>query len=136
MRGVLDPCTTTATIVWVFDKNIFSGTAEPTGRLRASHPAILGSARRKNSTLWRIAVQSKVFSRYEMSNCLFEATLQQIERMCNCTTKFFANFVEGFQACIGTQRQCMSEHLASMGEFRTILDRGEEKVLGQALNDL
>ena len=73
----------------------------------------------------------KIFSRYEMSNCLFEATLQRIESLCNCTTKYFVDIVEGFEACVGTQKQCMSEHLASIGEFRAILDRGEEKVLGQ-----
>ena len=26
-----------------------------------------------------------IYPRYEMSNCLFEATLQQIEEKCNCT---------------------------------------------------
>jgi hypothetical protein len=27
--------------------------------------------------------------RYEMSNCLYEATLQSIERVCGCTPKYY-----------------------------------------------
>jgi hypothetical protein len=33
--------------------------------------------------------------RYEMSNCLFEATLQQVERDCNCTPVNYVDIVEG-----------------------------------------
>jgi hypothetical protein len=38
-----------------------------------------------------------------MSNCLFEATLQQIEADCGCTPKYFVDIAEGFEACEGKQ---------------------------------
>jgi len=63
-----------------------------------------------------------------MSNCLFEATLQHVERTCNCTPKYFADIIEGFEACEGKQKKCMNAHMADMGEQRNIVDRGEVKV--------
>jgi hypothetical protein len=41
--------------------------------------------------------------RYEMSNCLLEATLQKIESDCKCTPKFFMTTVTGYEPCEGKQ---------------------------------
>ena len=68
------------------------------------------------------------FFRYEMSNCLLEATLQKIESDCKCTPKFFMTTVTGFEPCEGRQKKCMNAHMADMGEQRNIVDRGENKV--------
>lgn len=69
-----------------------------------------------------------MFSRYEMTNCLFEATLQEIEKECNCTPKYFMDTVEGFSACEGKQKKCMNQLMTEMGDKREIIDDGEEKV--------
>jgi hypothetical protein len=44
-----------------------------------------------------------------MSNCLFEATLQQIEADCGCTPKYFVDIAEGFEACEGKKVPTISE---------------------------
>jgi len=58
--------------------------------------------------------------RYEMSNCLFEATLQKIEAECGCTQKNFIEVVEGYPACTGAQKQCMNKLLDDIGSERYI----------------
>ncbi len=63
-----------------------------------------------------------------MSNCLFESTLQQIERECNCTPKYYVDTVEGFEACEGKKKKCMNKMLGEMGDYRTVLDKEEVKV--------
>jgi len=63
-----------------------------------------------------------------MSNCLFEATLQKIEAECNCTPKYFTDIVEGWEACEGHGKQCMTKLIGEMGESRTIEDKGVTKV--------
>ena len=63
-----------------------------------------------------------------MSNCLFEATLQKIEKDCNCTPKYFVDIVEGFEPCEGKQKQCMNIHMAEMGDQRSVWDNGDYKV--------
>ena len=69
--------------------------------------------------------------RYEMSNCLFEATLQRIEEECGCTPKYFVDIIEGFETCEGIQKQCMKLHMEEMGELRIIKDQGIFKVRTQ-----
>jgi hypothetical protein len=64
-----------------------------------------------------------------MSNCLFEATLQKVESECGCTPKYFTDIVEGWEACVGPQKQCMTKLIGQMGEFRTVQDKGETKVM-------
>jgi hypothetical protein len=64
-----------------------------------------------------------------MSNCLFEATLQKVESECGCTPKYFTDIVEGWEACVGPQKQCMTKLIGQMGEFRTVQDKGEAKVI-------
>lgn len=63
-----------------------------------------------------------------MSNCLFEATLQQIESNCNCTPKYYLDVVQGFNACEGTQRKCMNDLLLEIGRQKTFYDKGVKKV--------
>jgi hypothetical protein len=62
-----------------------------------------------------------------MSNCLFEATLQKVERECNCTPRFFIDVVEGFKACEGKNKLCMNALTDEMGSVRTIDDNGVTK---------
>ena len=66
--------------------------------------------------------------RYEMSNCLFEATLQSIERKCGCTPKYYLDVGGGFEACEGKDKKCMQKELLNMGDQRTILHDGVVKV--------
>ena len=63
-----------------------------------------------------------------MSNCLFEATLQEIEKVCNCTLKYYVDIAEGYEACEGRQRKCMNRLMVGMGDKREVVDRGEVKV--------
>jgi hypothetical protein len=70
---------------------------------------------------YRLDNLSLDLDRYEMSNCLFEATLQQIEKECSCTPKYFVDIVEGFDPCEGTQKQCMYLLMAEMGDQGSIL---------------
>ena len=60
--------------------------------------------------------------RYEMSNCLFEATLQSIEAECGCTPKNFIEVVEGYAACEGAKKECMNKMMGDIGDVRSIQD--------------
>jgi hypothetical protein len=62
-----------------------------------------------------------------MSNCLFEATLQEVEKQCNCTPKYFAD-ISGYPACEGKAKKCMNLLMVEMGDKRDVVDRGEVKV--------
>ena len=62
-----------------------------------------------------------------MSNCLFEATLQSIERECGCTPKYYIELSE-FEACEGRHKKCMQQELTNMGDERHILHDGVLKV--------
>ena len=84
---------------------------------------------RKNLTVnLTFTLNDCIIFRYDMSNCLFEATLQQIEKDCGCAPKYFVDMIEGFEACEGIQKQCMTTHMEAMGEQRIILDGGKQKV--------
>ena len=63
-----------------------------------------------------------------MSNCLFEATLQRIEKECNCVPRYFASEVPEIEICQGQSVLCMKELLDLIGDNRTVLDNGIEKV--------
>ena len=64
-----------------------------------------------------------------MSNCLYEATLQNIEKSCNCVPNFFANEAPGVDICLGQKKLCMNELMKLMGDKRTVIDNnGIEKV--------
>ena len=63
-----------------------------------------------------------------MSNCLFEATLQEVEHQCNCTPKYYVDIAEGYEACEGKQKKCMNQLMTEMGDKRNVIDRGEVKV--------
>ncbi len=63
-----------------------------------------------------------------MSNCLFEATLQEVENQCNCTPKYYVDIAQGYEACEGKQKKCMNKLMTEMGDKRSVIDRGEEKV--------
>ena len=62
-----------------------------------------------------------------MSNCLFEATLQKIEQVCNCTPKNFIKVTETYSSCIGDKKKCMNDILDDIGNVRSIDDNGEIK---------
>jgi hypothetical protein len=63
-----------------------------------------------------------------MSNCLFEATLQSIERRCGCTPKYYLDVDAEFEACEGKDKKCMQHELLNMGDQRAIIDGGIVKV--------
>ena len=64
-----------------------------------------------------------------MSNCLYEATLQDIEKSCNCVPTFFAESATGVDVCLGQNKLCMNELMKLMGNDRTVIDSdGTEKV--------
>ena len=63
-----------------------------------------------------------------MSNCLFEATFQEVEKVCNCTLKYFVDISEGYEACEGKQRKCMNQLMVEMGDKREVVDRGRVMV--------
>jgi hypothetical protein len=62
-----------------------------------------------------------------MTNCLFEATLQKIERECNCTPKYFIDVAKGYEACEGKAKKCMTKLTNEMGSVRMIDDAGATK---------
>ena len=73
--------------------------------------------------------------RYEMSNCLYEATLQKISKECGCNPIKFFKVDESFTACEDAKRHCMQKHLEDMGVERTITDGGLEKECWAACAD-
>lgn len=69
------------------------------------------------------------FPRYEMSNCLYEATLQKVEKLCGCTSPQFLNedLEPYYHVCNATRRKCMNNLLDLIGNERTIDDEGVTK---------
>ena len=63
-----------------------------------------------------------------MSNCLFEATLQRIEKECNCVPRYFSDVVPEIDVCQGQKTLCMKKLLDVMGDYRTVLENGIKKV--------
>ena len=60
-------------------------------------------------------------SRYEMSNCLFEATFEQILESCQCAPGFHTmggdEALRKYEICQGKSLNCMNNILNRMGEF-------------------
>ena len=67
--------------------------------------------------------------RYDISNCLFEATYEQILEQCKCTPYFhWAGVKEYRNFCRGPSLLCMNEILSRLGEFNEISDtKGKSK---------
>ena len=65
--------------------------------------------------------------RHDISNCFFEATLQEIERQCQCIPAYFSD-VSAFPSCQGQQVSCMNDLKERIGEFRAIMDSNTEKL--------
>ena len=65
--------------------------------------------------------------RHDISNCLFEATLQKIESECQCIPTYFTDVSE-FPSCQGQQVSCMNDLKERIGEFRAIMDNGTQKL--------
>ena len=63
-----------------------------------------------------------------MSNCLFEATLQRIEKECNCVPRYFSDVVPELEVCQGQRTSCMNKFFDLMGDDRTVFENGIEKV--------
>lgn len=53
-----------------------------------------------------------------MSNCLFEATLQEIEAQCQCTPKNFMKISDDYDTCTGEGKECMNQLMLEIGDFR------------------
>jgi hypothetical protein len=69
-----------------------------------------------------------IIPRHDISNCLFEATLQQIEEECNCVPKYFLDVIVDVPVCNGETIKCMNRLKAVMGDHRYINDTGVRKV--------
>ena len=63
-----------------------------------------------------------------MSNCLFEASLQMIEKQCKCVPRYFADEAPEIEVCQGLGISCMKDLLDVMGDNRTVFDNGMEMV--------
>ena len=63
-----------------------------------------------------------------MSNCLFEASLQMIEKQCKCVPRYFADEAPEIEVCQGLGISCMNDLLNVMGDNRTVFDNGMEMV--------
>ncbi len=66
-----------------------------------------------------------------MSNCLYEASIQQISRECNCIPSFVAAYLsEGVASqpiCEGPGKHCMSSIMDDIGAERFITFRNDSK---------
>ena len=63
--------------------------------------------------------------RYEISNCLFEATLQKIEENCHCVPAYFQDTVPEVPVCTGSSINCMKQLKEEMGSIKHINDEGK-----------
>lgn len=65
-------------------------------------------------------MSSNISSRYEMSNCLFEAAFENILKTCECAPGFHTmggvEAMEKFEVCSGEKLTCMNELLNRMGK--------------------
>jgi len=68
--------------------------------------------------------------RNDISNCLFEAALQEVERQCGCAPSSFIDRVPHVPTCIGKAIKCMNKIRQAMGDYRYIVDvrDGKRKV--------
>ena len=62
--------------------------------------------------------------RYEISNCMYEATLQRIEVDCQCVPSYFQDMRPNVSVCTGSSINCMKQLKAEMGSIKYIMDRG------------
>ena len=63
--------------------------------------------------------------RYDISNCLFEATLQKIEENCHCVPAYFQDTVPDVLVCTGPSINCMKQLKDEMGSIKHITDGGK-----------
>jgi hypothetical protein len=87
---------------------------------------------------YKLSYYLKLNFRYEMANCLFEATLQKIEKNCGCTPTSFVDIDDNYRnsnPCLGSQKLCMNQLNEKMGSDRTIVDRGQTKECLAACKD-
>ena len=59
--------------------------------------------------------------RYEMSNCLFEASYEEVLLKCNCTPSFHQTGISEYpMICTGTKLKCMTEILHRIGKYNMV----------------
>jgi hypothetical protein len=63
-----------------------------------------------------------------MSTCLYESTLQKIERECGCTPVKYVDVVANYSACEGLAKKCMVELSNELGGERMIADAADGTV--------
>ncbi len=70
-----------------------------------------------------------------MSNCLFESTIQKIERECKCVPKNFLYLVPDLPVCEGQKKKCMNLLKQTMGDSRYIIYYGSiSRKINQPMN--
>ena len=56
-----------------------------------------------------------------MSNCLFEASYEEVLHKCNCTPSFHQTGISEYpRICTGTRLKCMTEILHRIGKYNTV----------------
>lgn len=70
-----------------------------------------------------------------MSNCLYEAALQKVEKECGCMSAKYKYDDHTYPTCEGTQKKCLNHYLDLMGTERSIDDRGVIKPCLAACED-
>ena len=69
----------------------------------------------------------KSLYRYDISNCLFEATYEKILEECKCTPYFhWAGRREYKNFCRGPSLLCMNQILLRLGEFNEVVDENDK----------
>ena len=77
------------------------------------------------AALFNVAIYIKIipfyFPRYEMSNCLFEASYEEVLAKCNCTPSFHQTGISEYpRICTGTKLKCMTQILHRIGKYNSV----------------
>ena len=68
--------------------------------------------------------------RYDISNCLFEATYEKVLDLCHCTPYFhWAGMKRYRNFCRGPSLQCMNEVFSRLGEYNEVIAADESAAL-------
>ncbi len=70
--------------------------------------------------------------RYDISNCLFEATYEKVLDVCHCTPYFHWAGVKRYRNfCRGPSLRCMNEIFSRLGEYNEVIEADADATSGQ-----
>ncbi len=78
-----------------------------------------------SSTLNTLALCNMHICRHDMTNCLYEASVQKIEETCQCAP--LAILPSNYSTCEGQGKLCMSSFMEDIGSLKHVVDGGETK---------